>query len=287
MVLVPRRFRLGAKWTISRPYPWLVAGLLSASACSNDVTVRLLPATEDSLDESKLALSFYGPYDTVKIPDSELLDLPQDFSVELWVFVRSFNGGHGLFNRWQFASGDIELTFGTPEPLPEEQLPISETVPSHRLAAWVFDGSSWITAVAPEQPSTNEWHHIAVSYGGGAFKLYVDGARVAERASEEVVANPVGAAFIGATVRTQLPIDAEEGEKWWPPIDGYIAEVRLSATDRYPEDFVPEPEFTADDSTVALWKLDEGAGETAFDSGPHELDGAIQGARWERVPLRR
>jgi hypothetical protein len=232
-------------------------------------------------------LSFYGPYDTVEIPDSELLDLPQDFAVELWALVRSFDGGHALFNRWQLASGDIVLTFGTPEPLPNEQLPISAPAPSHDLSAWsLVNSTTWITAVAPERPAANRWHHIAVSYGGGAFKLYVDGTRVAERPGEALLPNPNGAVFIGATARTQVPIDAERGERWWPPIDGFIAEVRLSSTDRYPEDFEPDDELISDDATIALWKLDEGAGAVAFDSGPHELHGAIVGARWEPVAER-
>lgn len=287
VVLVPRRCRLGAGPAVSPPCRGILAGLLLATACSSETTFRLLPTSDEdgSVDGSVPALSFYGPYDTVRIADSELLDLPQDFSVELWVFVRSFNGGHSLFNRWQLGVGDIQLTFGTPEPLSEEQLPISEPTPSYELAAWGYvAGNTWITVVAADQPSTNQWHHIAVSYGGGAFKLYVDGARVAERASEEVVATPMGAAFIGATARVQLPTASG---RWWPPVDGYIADVRLSATDRYPGDFEPEPELSADDATVALWKLDEGVGETALDSGPHELDGSIEGAHWERAPPRR
>jgi hypothetical protein len=298
-----RCFRLGSKRS-DRCAISLIAGFL-ISACSDDVTVRLLPDTHSgpnsnespSADsgtathgdsEQSAALSFYGPYDSVEIPHSQLLDFPKDFALELWVFVRSFSGGHALFNRWQLGAGDVVLTFGTPEPLSAEQLPVSEPVPFHNLAAWsLLDGTTWLTTVAPEQPSSNEWHHIAISYGGGAFKLYLDGVRVAEQASAATLPNPVGAAFIGATPRNQFPLEPEQGIRWWPPIDGYIAEVRLSSLDRYPQDFEPQPVFTSDDATLALWKLDEGAGDTAFDSGPNELHGTITGARWEPSPTPR
>jgi hypothetical protein len=234
------------------------------------------------------ALYFKAPYDRVEVASTMLLDVPQDFAIEVWVFVKSYLGGHGVLNRWVAATGDIELTFGVPEPLPFAELPSTAPVPSHVLATWGFvKPDLWISTAAPSQPSANTWHHIASSYGGGSLRLYVDGTRVSSMDSTERIANGQNKLYIGATARTERAFDQALGDYWWAPIDGYIAEVRISSTNRYPTDtFVPERRLAADSSTIALWHLDEGTGETAADSGPNHLDGTIVGAAWVTAPPR-
>jgi hypothetical protein len=217
-----------------------------------------------------------------------LLDVPQDFAIEAWVYVKSYNGGHGVLNRWVAANGDLELTFGAPEPLPFAELPSTAPVPSHVLATWGFVRPDlWITTAASEQPSANAWHHLATSYGNGSLRLYVDGRRVGSMDSTERIANGQNTLYIGATSRSERAFDKALGDSWWPPIDGYIAEVRISSTNRYPNDtFVPDRRLASDAATIALWHLDEGTGDTATDSGPNHLDGAIVGPTWVAAPSR-
>jgi hypothetical protein len=241
----------------------------------------------DATVQSQIALSFHGPYDTVEVAHSTLLDVPADYALEAWLFVRSYEGGHGIFNRWQNGVGDIELSFGVPEPLNPEQLPIEPTVPFHDLLTWgFFQPNTWRTIVAPTQPGLRRWTHIAVSYGGGLLKLYVDGQRISELASSEPFDNPVGSVFIGATARDQQPIVPAMGRLWWPPMDGFISDVRLSSADRYPAPFLPEPHLGSDAQTIALWPLDEAQGDVARDLGPNALNGVISGASWQQVPAR-
>jgi hypothetical protein len=233
-------------------------------------------------------LYFKAPYDRVEVASTTLLDVPQDFAIEAWVFVKSYIGGHGVFNRWVAANGDIELTFGVPEPLPFAELPSTLPVPSHVLAAWGFVRPElWISTAAPSQPSANAWHHIAFSYGGGSLRLYVDGTRVSSMDSTERIANGQNKLYIGATSRSERAFDKSLGDSWWPPIDGYIAEVRISSMNRYPSDtFLPERRLMPDAATIALWHLDEGKGDTALDSGPNHLDGSIVGPQWVDAPAR-
>jgi hypothetical protein len=266
--------------------PWLFA-------CENDVQVQLLPPPPamcvdgDPCSARAPALYFHGPYDRVEIPSSALLDLPQDFSFEAWVLVKSYVGGHGVLNRWVRNAGDIQLTFGTPEPLSLHQLPTVEKVPSHVLASWAYVGPvNWLTVVAPSLPTPDTWHHVASSYGGGSFRLYVDGSLVGSMNATEPVENPPGTLYLGATARYQHDFDPEKGILYWPPIDGFIAEVRLSSTNRYTADFTPEPRLSADESTLGLWHLDEGDGSVAADSSPNQLNGTITGASWSLAPLR-
>jgi len=233
------------------------------------------------------ALSFEGAYDRVEIPSSPLLDLPQDFTFEAWVLLRSYSGGHGVFNRWSAGLADIELTFGTPEPLPLHELPSVEPVPSHVLASWAFVRPDyWLTVVAPSLPSVEQWHHLASAYGAGSYRLYVDGVLVSSVDGTDPVANAPSTLFLGATARHERAFDPAQGTLYWPPLDGFIAEVRISSNNRYASDFVPEPRFSADASTIALWHLDEGSGSVAFDSGPSQLSGNIFGASWALAPSR-
>lgn len=269
---------------------WLVTG------CDNDVSLHLLreepPPPQPCVDGEPCsglarALSFRGAYDRVEVESSPLLDVPQDFTLEAWVLVRSYAGGHGVINRWISGVGDVQLTFGTPEPLPALQLPSDAPVPSHVLASWAFVRPDyWVTAQAPSLPSTGAWHHLASCYGAGSFRLYVDGAQVGSVAGTEAVPNPQSRLYLGATARNERPFDAAAGTLYWPPIDGFIADVRLSSSARYDADFTPAPRLEADATTLALWHLDEGEGSAATDSGPSDLGGVIHGATWELAPRR-
>ena len=270
--------------------------LLTLAGCENDVAIQLLPsppppaaicADGDPCSGRTWGLSFRGAYDRVEIPSSNALDLPQDFAIEAWVWVRSYSAGHGILNRWIGAVGDVQLSFGTPEPLPQLELPTLELVPSHVLASWVFVRPEyWLTGVAPTLPSVEQWHHVAASYGGGTFRLYLDGAQVSSVDATEPVANPQSTLYLGATARHERTFDPALGTMYWPPMDGFIAEVRLSSNNRYTAEFVPEPRLSVDAATLALWHLDEADGNVVTDSGPAQLEGVITGASWATVPAR-
>jgi Concanavalin A-like lectin/glucanases superfamily len=269
---------------------------VACSGCENDVSVQLLPGDNQALTQADAradsgcttcVLSFSGPYDRVEIASSPLLDVPQDFAIEAWVFVRSYAGGHGVLNRWNPGEEDIELTFGVPEYLPFAELPSNDLVPSHVLASWGFvKPDFWISTIAQKQPTAGAWHHLATSYGGGSLRLYVDGTRAGSADSTERIANAQASLYIGATSRSERTFDTTRGSYWWAPIDGYITEVRISSTNRYAADFVPERRLASDASTIALWHLDDGKGDIAQDSGPNHLNGAIVGPQWVTAPSR-
>jgi hypothetical protein len=260
-------------------------------ACENDVVVRLSQGVEcrpgDPCSGLTPSLHFHGPYDTVRVPSSPQLDFPQDFTLEAWVLPKSYGGGHVIVNRWVPGATDVQLTFGIPEPVNQLEFTLNEQVPAHGLAAWAWVRSEfWLTAATPNLPSTDAWHHLASAYGGGSYKLYVDGVRVASSDSIEPVANAATDLFIGASARWERGYEQSRGVLWWPPMHGHIAEVRISSVDRYPTDFVPEPRFEPDAATIALWHLDEANGTAALDSGPNQLHGTITGATWQLAPSR-
>jgi hypothetical protein len=277
---------------------------IASADCGGDVSVQLLPGDNQALTQKDAApdvadacvdpcpgfvraLYFKGPYERVEIANSPLLDVPQDFAIEAWVLVKSYAGGHGVLNRWVAGVGDIELTFGIPDQVSFAELPSTAPLPSHVLATWGFVRPDlWISTVAPTLPSAGAWHHLASSYGGGSLRLYVDGKRVSGMDSTERIANAPNSFFIGATSRSEHAFDPNLGTSWWPPIDGYIAEVRISAKNRYTMDFVPDRRLLPEASTIALWHLDEGKGDIALDSGPNHLNGVITGPQWVAAPAR-
>ncbi len=65
--------------------------------------------------------------------------------------------------------------------------------------------------------------------------------------------------------------------------DGTIDEVRISKVARYTGNFKPEPRFTPDADTIALYHFDEGSGATAFDSSENKHHAKIVGAKWVRA----
>lgn len=270
-------------------------GVLGLCGCENDVSVQLLPKPPpvvvcldgDPCSGLARALHFQGAYDRVEVASSPLLDVPQDFAIEAWVLVESYEAGHGVLNRWSPGVGDIQLTFGVPEPLPQLELMTMEPVPSHALASWGYVRPDyWLTVTAPSQPSLDAWHHVAVSYGAGSYRMYVDGVLSASMDATEPVANAPVTLYLGGVVRNEHGYDGAQGPKFWPPILGFIAEVRISSSNRYAADFVPDTRLSADSSTMALWHLDEGEGSQALDSGPNQLSGSIVGADWALAPMR-
>ena len=63
---------------------------------------------------------------------------------------------------------------------------------------------------------------------------------------------------------------------------GDVSAVRVSKSERYHEDFVPEPRWASDSETLALYRFDEGKGDTLKDSSGNGHDGKIVGATWVR-----
>ena len=98
--------------------------------------------------------------------------------------------------------------------------------------------------------------------GGGLKKLYVDGTRWARAPGTDANSN-AGELHLyrgGESATRQRTANVDAGQRWWAPVKGAIADVRMSSIDRYLAEFVPQPHLTADDSTLALWHLDDEAG---------------------------
>jgi hypothetical protein len=125
---------------------------------------------------------------------------------------------------------------------------------------WGADtGGVWRAAPGWGRPlRANAWAHVAVAYDGSVARVYVDGALAGSGA--------VGALSSGPDFRL--------GEMTtYPRFDGQIEEVRLSSGRRYTAAFArPGAPFAPDASTLALYHLDEGAGQVAADASGNGHD---------------
>ena len=90
----------------------------------------------------------------------------------------------------------------------------------------------------------NQWHHLAMTLGGGFVKFYVDGALQGSTATSNQPTNTLAPLRIG--------LQKTHGGRFW---HGLIDEVRLSKVVRYAGNFTPQQSYTVDSSTVGYWSF--------------------------------
>jgi hypothetical protein len=109
------------------------------------------------------------------------------------------------------------------------------------------------------------WHHAAAVWDGTELHLYIDGV-------ENVTPIPSGPPSVGSADFAMGAMPTGDYA-----FTGSLDELRVSAIARYSGNFTPAKSFTLDANTIAYWKLDEGAGTTAFDETVNHHDGTLVG----------
>jgi len=100
-----------------------------------------------------------------------------------------------------------------------------------------------------------ELHHVAATWDGSIASLYLDGQRKGFTTSVEIGDDVANTLYVGCW-----------GDKGLHH-EGIVDEVRISNSVLYENEFdIPTSELVEDDNTVFLWHMDEGTGETAFDT---------------------
>lgn len=118
--------------------------------------------------------------------------------------------------------------------------------------------------------------HVAGVWDGTQLRLFVNGKEYFERLEvvqqpKEIKAGKQGSAGVGGVRGAQVFLA------------GKIHGIRVSKTARYRRDFEPSERFENDDSTIALYKFDEGQGDKLTDSSGNSHDGKIVGAKWVKL----
>jgi cell division septation protein DedD len=177
------------------------------------------------------ALSFNG---STSVATAAINPLATPFTVEGWIRPAA-NGNNGIIlSTGNDNSGwSVELNGG-------------------RATFWVATTAGWRNVQNTTSLQAGRWYHIAVTYSGSSARVFVDGA-----ASSAATIN-------GAIAGSGMRFGAAPG---YAAFNGAADEFRLSNIIRYSAAFTrPLPPYTIDENTVALWRFDEGSGQTVADA---------------------
>ena len=107
----------------------------------------------------------------------------------------------------------------------------------------VSKGGNWDVLLKQDglpAPSEKTWHHLAMSWDGTTYRLFLNGAvvwTVADTAPPDV---------------TDAPLTFGAGQGGGSPLHGYLDEIRISNVARYTSDFTPTGPFATDAHTKLL-----------------------------------
>jgi hypothetical protein len=207
------------------------------------------------------AASFDGD-DRVTVPDSPSLDLQAGFTLMAWVRPRQLN-------RFQTVIMKDNATQSIPYGIYATR---DATAPATSAPSVRGGGSGQATGSAAV--AQNAWTHVAGTFDGTAYRLYVNGTLVSTQNGPPPAITqqnlgignngmwPTGEGFDGLI---------DEVKAWNVPLSA--AEIVTAKDTRigYPEDDVAKP--------VASFAFDDGAGQVARSSNRNHK-GTITGARW-------
>jgi len=203
-------------------------------------------------------ISFANNSDNVQIPGLGISSYGSQGTIELWLLLRTQDFSK-LFDHWTDSQADIQLRL----------------TDQGAVTSWMLHNPSG-GLVLMQSPNgiipTDAWVHIALQWDANSgSSLWVDGQQVQSSATLMTPRSPSTSSFIYL------------GENWTrtPPydggFDGSVQNLRISDVVRYSSTFTPPLEFTPDNDTRALYRLDEGVGSgvaAAGGGGPATLNGA-------------
>jgi probable HAF family extracellular repeat protein len=141
-----------------------------------------------------------------------------------------------------------------------------------RIAYGFGDGAAWRFGLTAPVLTINEWNHVAASFDGTAYRIFVNGLLVLTDTNfngQVPLATPVR--FIGQSVggHASFPGQIDEVRLWNVARSG--DEIRAAMRKRL---------NGAESGLVGLWRFDEGAGVTVNDASSSGRNGTLAGVSW-------
>lgn len=250
--------------------------------------VRLMLHTGGAGRQSELLLKQFRIHATKidPIPPDELAmvkELAQQLTGELPSSALEFDG------RTQYVTipsirydGSHPITleaFVTPDRLrvivigDTEQSGVDLGIPGQNYTMHAWNGTRYASARSDTAATPFLRIHLAGTFDGESLQLFVNG--------KHLNTTPFNGTFKGSGLPMTIgasPSPRESGINY--AFAGVIDQVRISRTVRYTRDFAVPVTFDADDSTLAVYRFDEGQGETLKDSSGNKHHGEIRGATW-------
>jgi len=229
-------------------------------AVTNAVTVESvngLDATAIVGEDNPAAvnLNSVGATDYVRIENAPGLHPVSNYTLEAWVYPRSFNFLAGFIGKYHSASAGGYV------------LRMSQTSPYTGVG---FDGMSTTNGVL----QADQWYHLAAVNSNGARHLYVNGIE------KPVSGTPITIATNSDPVT--FGVDYLAAPRY---LDGLMDEVRIWNIVRSQTEIqgAMNRRLSGEEAGLAgYWRLDEGSGTNAVDSTTNGNNGVLMnGALWE------
>jgi hypothetical protein len=151
------------------------------------------------------ALSFNGTSNYVSIPDASSLDLTTGMTLEAWVRPSNLTGWKTVMVKERSTSFTYALSANNN----------NTTVANQRPDARVRTNGSTKTITGTSKLALNTWTHIATTYDGATFKLFINGVQVQS------------SAVTGLITTTTNPLDIGGSPVLGQYFTGQIDEVRI------------------------------------------------------------
>ena len=120
------------------------------------------------------AAKFDGSKSYIEVADSKSLDLPTSFTITAWINLAEVGNGRQVLLQKKAAGKNGVYTNYT----------LYAQWTQDALALVIGDGTRRVGYLSTKGLGTaNKWHHIAVAFGGGKVRFYIDGAPAGEEAA--------------------------------------------------------------------------------------------------------
>lgn len=145
-------------------------------------------------------------------------------------------------------------------------------VSSSHYAMQTWNGRGYARARSLNAITLYQRVHLAGTFDGEFVQLFING--------KLIRTIPLNGKFSASDLPMMIGGGPSRRRSVDYPFDGVIDEVRISNSTRYTKDFEVPTAFDNDESTITLYRFDEGDGQQLLDSSGNEHHGEIRGATW-------
>ncbi|MCT4587170.1 MAG: T9SS type A sorting domain-containing protein [Carboxylicivirga sp.] len=164
------------------------------------------------------------------------------FAIEAWISLASYKNDNYILCNEGWGDGGFGLVLRT-----------SEDDDHKKLLLKIGASDGWKSIKSTNEIALNTWTHVAVSFDGTTFKMYIDGIENATATSDKGINKSTEKFVIG------------EGAMWrGRRFDGKIGDVRFWNIVRTQQELADHKDnylATAPNGLIANWKLNEGSGD--------------------------